>query len=60
MYGTHFTVGDQVFIKYANPVQIGKDVYTFTTKAQAYSQSQAKEDVNRINVFPNPYYGVKL
>ena len=29
-YGTNYTVGDQVEVDYANPIQIGSDKYTFT------------------------------
>ena len=57
-YGTNYTLGDQVTITYANPVQIGKDTYTFTPAASTFSTAQAKNDVQRINVFPNPYYAV--
>jgi len=34
------------------------DVFTFKAPAVSESQDLAKEDVNKINVFPNPYYGV--
>jgi hypothetical protein len=57
-YGTHYTVGDQVTVTYANPIQLGKDTYTFQLAASSFSTTQAKTDVQRINVFPNPYYGV--
>ncbi len=33
------------------------DVYTFTTPAPTQSTSLAKADVQKVNVFPNPYYG---
>jgi hypothetical protein len=32
------------------------DVYHFKTEAPTYNQKLAKEDVEQINVFPNPYY----
>ncbi len=35
-----------------------KDAYTFKTTAPDSSASLAKADVEKINVFPNPYYGV--
>lgn len=54
---TH-TVGDVVRLNYDNPIQIGTDTYTFSTTASAYSGDLAKNQVNEINVFPNPYYGV--
>ncbi|MBR9976110.1 MAG: T9SS type A sorting domain-containing protein, partial [Bacteroidetes bacterium] len=33
------------------------DVYTFTTSAPSYSVEAAREDINDIQVFPNPYLG---
>jgi hypothetical protein len=36
----------------------GKDVFTFTAPKVDYNIETAKEDVERINVFPNPYYAV--
>ena len=33
------------------------DVYTFTTPAPTQNTNQAKLDVQKVNVFPNPYYG---
>jgi hypothetical protein len=57
-YSTRLVVGDVVTISYANPFQIGVDTYRFTTTASAYSNDLAADDINKINVFPNPYYGV--
>ncbi len=34
-----------------------KDVYQFKTSAPVYNQKLAQQDINSINVFPNPYYG---
>jgi hypothetical protein len=34
------------------------DSYTFSSIAPAYSDALARDQVNKINVFPNPYYGV--
>ncbi len=34
------------------------DVYKFTAPTNTYNSSLAKEDVRKVNVFPNPYYGV--
>lgn len=53
-----FTTGDDIKIIYNNPLQIGKDTFTFTVPKSQYSSSLAKTDVSKINVFPNPYYGV--
>jgi hypothetical protein len=44
-------------IESTKPNVPGGDVFTFSTSAPTYSKDLAKEDVNRINVFPNPYYG---
>jgi hypothetical protein len=57
-YGTNYTLGDQVEVDYANPVQIGVDKWTLQPPASTYSTARAKADLNMINVFPNPYYGV--
>ena len=40
------------------PIQMGQDTYTFTTQKTDTSLALAQQDVNKINVFPNPYYGV--
>ena len=53
-----WVINDIVIINYANPIQVGKDTFTFTTDGVEYSETQAKNDVEKINVFPNPYYGV--
>jgi len=57
-YGTNYGLGAVVKITYANPIVIGTDTYTFSTTAVAYSSELATQQVNEINVFPNPYYGV--
>ncbi len=60
IYSTHLALGDVVTISYANPVQIGVDTYDFNVPtATTYSADEAKNDVNKINVFPNPYYGTQ-
>ncbi|MBO8131305.1 MAG: hypothetical protein H0Z29_07300 [Candidatus Marinimicrobia bacterium] len=49
--------GDRVVIQYDNPIQIGKDVLRFSTTAPVLSNiDSAKKAVEKINVFPNPYY----
>jgi hypothetical protein len=57
-YLSTLTIGDVVRINYDNPIQIGTDTYSFTTTAPGYSSSLAKDQVDEINVFPNPYYGI--
>lgn len=50
---------DVVRIVMNNPIQLGKDTFEFTAPTGlTYSEAQAKNDVEEINVFPNPYYGV--
>jgi len=41
-----------------NAVNTAADIFTFTAPTFEESSELAKEDVNKINVFPNPYYGV--
>ena len=57
-YGTNYGLGAVVKITYANPIVIGTDTYSFGTTAPAFSNDLARDQVNQINVFPNPYYGV--
>ncbi len=60
IYSTRLVMGDVVTITYANPVQIGVDSYDFSLPvATTYSANVAKDEVNKINVFPNPYYGTQ-
>lgn len=55
---SYFTTGDVMKVEYANPVQPGVDNWTLTApNGPSYSNGQAVTDVNKINVFPNPYYG---
>jgi hypothetical protein len=53
---SHWTYGDEIIWQYANPIVAGVDRYTFSTTAPVNSLSAAKEEVKKINVFPNPYY----
>ena len=55
-FSPNYTGEDQVLIKVYH-INTPADVYTFKAP-QVYSSLEiAKEDVNLINVFPNPYYG---
>jgi hypothetical protein len=57
-YKSVFTTGDVVTLTYANPLQVGKDNFTFKApSASSYNSAKAKSDVDKVNVFPNPYYG---
>ncbi|MFN3693963.1 MAG: T9SS type A sorting domain-containing protein, partial [Ignavibacterium sp.] len=49
--------GDDEFLILANKVNSVADVFTFSTPKPSYNPDLAKEDVEKINVFPNPYYG---
>ena len=51
--------GDEM-IFYANHVNTVNDVFDYTAPAVQSSTSLAVADVNKINVFPNPYYGINL
>lgn len=52
-----FTNGD-TFTILANHINTVNDAFSFTAPKPEYSITQAKSDVEKINVFPNPYYGV--
>ena len=41
----------------APKVNTSNDKFTFTTPQNSSSEALAKEDVGKVNVFPNPYYG---
>jgi len=56
-YSPNGTGTDQFLIVPTNPLT-PNDVYTFSAPANENSVELAKEDVKKINVFPNPYYGV--
>ena len=49
--------GDEFQI-YANHINTLNDVFTFTAPAATSSVANAKADVEKINVFPNPYFGL--
>jgi len=55
---TNEMVYDIVTVQYDNPIQIGLDKYLFNTAGSSFSNDLAKTQVDKINVFPNPYYGV--
>ncbi|MEJ2104037.1 MAG: hypothetical protein P8X47_05605, partial [Ignavibacteriaceae bacterium] len=58
-FHSRFTTGDILDVYYANPLQVGVDTYTFTPSAASYANyDKALDEFNKINVFPNPYYGV--
>ena len=55
-FSPDYTGEDQFFID-AYHINSPNDAFTFTAPAVLNSISRAKQDVNMINVFPNPYYG---
>ncbi len=55
---TDWQNGDIVKLNYDNPLQIGKDAFMFTAPKVTKDLAAEKADVEKINVFPNPYYGV--
>ena len=55
-----WSTGDVLRIEYASVLNPGEDRFQFTTNAQSYLLEAARMDVKRINVFPNPYYGLNL
>lgn len=57
-YRTLPTKGDVIKIHMDNPLT-SKDKFTFSTNGlkAAYNLEKAKADVEKIQVFPNPYYG---
>ncbi|UCD37502.1 MAG: T9SS type A sorting domain-containing protein, partial [Fidelibacterota bacterium] len=55
---TDWVTGDVLTFQYDNPIQLGTDVWTFSTTAPTLADEDlAKEAVEMINVYPNPYYG---
>lgn len=50
--------GDDQFAIYPNKAITPADEFQLTAPSVTISNDLAKEDVEKINVFPNPYYGV--
>jgi len=53
---------DGLLVSVFNPSVLGKqnspdDIFEFTAPAIIMDEKLAKEDVDKINIFPNPYYG---
>ncbi len=53
-----WSTGDVIKITIGNTVVAGEDEFEFSVTAEAYSEALAKENIGKINVFPNPYLGV--
>jgi len=52
------STGDVLRLTYSSPIVPGEDEFQFSTTRPTFSAARAREDVEEINVFPNPYYGV--
>jgi hypothetical protein len=57
-WGTVYAMDDVITISYANPIVAGLDRWSFSTTESTFNEGLAKSQVNDINVFPNPYYGL--
>ena len=55
--GADYLAGDE-FLILANHPNTPNDVFQFAAPTVTKDADLAKEDVSKINVFPNPYYGV--
>ncbi len=53
-----WSTGDVVRLGYASSIVPGEDEFQYTTAAPTFSAERARQDVTKVNVFPNPYYGV--
>jgi hypothetical protein len=51
-----WTTGDVLYFLYDNPIQQGTDQWTFSTSAPN-AVEVTQDDIDKINVYPNPYYG---
>jgi hypothetical protein len=51
--------GDKIILS-ANHVNSAADEFTFKAVAPSYALADAQLDVEKINVFPNPYYGFNI
>lgn len=49
--------GDVQTVRFANPIKPGTDAYRFSTTASVFGNEElAKQQVEKVGVFPNPYY----
>lgn len=53
-WDAQFNQGDVISFSYANPIQIGQDVFSFATTKSSVVNS---DNLNMVSVYPNPYYG---
>jgi hypothetical protein len=57
-WAADWVIDDVLIFQYDNPIVKGTDTYRFNTTKGAYSDDLARNQVDEINVFPNPYYGI--
>jgi len=57
-WATNYHIGDVISTTYANPIVFDIDRYKFTSTGTTSSNDLAQSQVDDINVFPNPYYGI--
>jgi hypothetical protein len=50
-------IGNKIMMV-TNKPNSSQDVFSFTSSAPTYNKTTAKADVEKINVYPNPYYGM--
>ena len=55
-----WSTGDVLHLDYPGAIVPGTDAFRFVTRPWEFSREAARQDVARINVFPNPYYGINL
>ena len=55
---TRFPMDGDTFVLAANHVNTANDVFTFEVAGTSTDEALLKEDLKKINVFPNPYYGL--
>jgi hypothetical protein len=53
-WDTQFNQGDTLTFQYANPIQAGTDIFSFSMNSKTISTSN---DLTNVSVYPNPYYG---
>jgi hypothetical protein len=53
-WSTNWTNGDSLQFQYANPIQMGSDKFSWST---VKSSTAPSEDLTKVSVYPNPYYG---
>ena len=54
---TQFEAGDVFRVRFNNPIFPGLDVYRFTGSGLQESAESLKDQMDKIMVFPNPYFG---